>query len=213
MRPLWSAVKTEARKPSQFEGAGSAQFFERMEHHILRANAETFGFPLPVLRVAVPVYRMQRVLALHGEAACLVKLYCLPVLDNVVRLLPRVTLDVFIAQSTPREARKLIVAAGRIFTKEARNTCVSFAYKKTAIVSSHRKLALVKPELRPQQEGERGCKRKTRLQALQNEQVMQPNISTGVACIQLPCMGMKYQWSPTWKGGTCSGWPRRLTAR
>ena len=77
-----------------------AQFYERMEHHILQANAETFCFPLPVLRVAVSAYKMQRVLVLHGEAAptghpsrgvvagCaiatyLVKLYCLPVLDNV----------------------------------------------------------------------------------------------------------------------------------
>ena len=93
-----------------------AQFYERMEHHILQANAEMFGFPLPVLRVAVSAYKMQRVLVLHGEAAptgypsrgvvagCaiatyLVKLYCLPVLDSVVRLHPRVSLDVFIDDS------------------------------------------------------------------------------------------------------------------
>ena len=43
-----------------------AQFYERMEHHILQANAETFGFPLPILRVAVSAYKMQRVLVLHG---------------------------------------------------------------------------------------------------------------------------------------------------
>ena len=46
-----------------------AQFYERMEHHILQANAETFCFPLPVLRVAVSACKMQRVLVLHGEAA------------------------------------------------------------------------------------------------------------------------------------------------
>ena len=34
-----------------------AQFYERMEHYILQANAETFCFPLPVLRVAVPAYK------------------------------------------------------------------------------------------------------------------------------------------------------------
>ena len=67
----------------------------------------------------------------------------------VVRLYPRVTLDVFIddyhqsAQGTPREARKLIVAAGRNFTEEAqKHLRVRFADKKTAIVSSHQKLAL-----------------------------------------------------------------------
>ena len=141
-----------------------ARFYERMEHHILQANAETFCFPLLVLRVAVSAYKMQRVLVLHGEAAptghpsrgvvagCaiatyLVKLYGLPVLDNVVRRHPRVSLDVFIddshqsAQGTPREARKLIVAAGRTFTKEAqKHLRVRFADKKTAIVSSHQKL-------------------------------------------------------------------------
>ena len=46
-----------------------AQLYVRMEHHILQANRETFGSPLPVLRVAVSAYRMQRVLVLHGEAA------------------------------------------------------------------------------------------------------------------------------------------------
>ena len=82
-------------------------------------------------------------------ATYLVKLYCLPVSDSVVRLHPRVSLDVFIddshqsAQGTPREARKLIVAAGRTFTEEAQKQLrVLFADKKTAIVSSHRKLAL-----------------------------------------------------------------------
>ena len=82
-------------------------------------------------------------------ATYLVKLYCLPVLDNVVRLHPRVSLDVFIddshqsAQGTPREARKLIVAAGRTFTEEAqKHLRVRFADQKTAIVSSHQKLAL-----------------------------------------------------------------------
>ena len=103
---------------------------------------------------------MQRVLVLHVEAAptghlsrgvvagCaiatyLVKLYCLPVLDNVVRLHPRVSFDVFIddslqsAQGTPREARRLVVAAGRTFTEEAqKHLRVRFADKKTAIVSS-----------------------------------------------------------------------------
>ena len=45
------------------------------------------------------------------------------------------------AQGTPREARKLIVAAGRTFTKEAqKHLRVRFADKKTAIVSSHQKL-------------------------------------------------------------------------
>ena len=61
-------------------------------------------------------YKMQRVLVLHGEAAStghhskgvvagcaiatyLVKLYCLLVMDNVVRLYPRVSLDVFIDDS------------------------------------------------------------------------------------------------------------------
>ena len=66
-----------------------------------------------------------------------------------MRLHPRVSLDVFIddshqsAQGTPREARKLIVAAGRTFTEEAQKQLrVRFADKKTAIVSSHRKMAL-----------------------------------------------------------------------
>ena len=49
--------------------SGFAQFYERMEHHILQANAEAFCFPLPVLRVAVSAYKMQRVLVLRGEAA------------------------------------------------------------------------------------------------------------------------------------------------
>ena len=82
-------------------------------------------------------------------ATCLVKLYCLPVLDSVVRLHPRVTLDVFFddsdqsAQGTPSEARRLIVAAGRTFTEEAqKHLRARFADKKTAIVSSHQKLAL-----------------------------------------------------------------------
>ena len=82
-------------------------------------------------------------------ATNLVKLYCVPVLDNVVRLHPRVSLDVFIddshhsAQGTPREARKFIVAAGRTFIKEAqKHLRVRFADPKTAIVSSNRKLAL-----------------------------------------------------------------------
>ena len=104
MRPRWCAVLTEARKQSLF-GRDFAQFYERMEHHILQANAKSFGFPLPVLRDAVSAYRMQRVLVLHGEAAptehpsrgvvagsaiatYLVKLYGLLVLDNVVRLHP-----------------------------------------------------------------------------------------------------------------------------
>ena len=46
-----------------------AKFYDRMEHHILQANPETFCFPLLVLRVAVSAYKMQRVLVLHGEAA------------------------------------------------------------------------------------------------------------------------------------------------
>ena len=123
-------------------------FAQRMEHHILQANAETFCFPLPVLRVAVSAYKMPRVLVLHGEAAptghpsrgvvagCaiatyLVKLYCLLVLDNVVRLHPRVSLDVFIddshqsAQGTPREARKLVVLLDEPSPRKPRNTCVS----------------------------------------------------------------------------------------
>ena len=82
-------------------------------------------------------------------ATYLVKLNCLPVLDEVVRQHPRVSLDIFIddshqsAQGTPREVRKLIVAAGRTFTSEAqKHLLVRFAEKKTAIVSSHRKLAL-----------------------------------------------------------------------
>ena len=82
-------------------------------------------------------------------ATYLVKLYCLLVLDNVVRLRPRVSLDVFIddshqsAQGTPREARKLIVAAGRTFTEEAqKHLRVRFADQKTAIVSSRQELAL-----------------------------------------------------------------------
>ena len=85
-------------------------------------------------------------------ATYLVKLYCMPVLDNVVWLHPRVTLDVSLdeshqsAQGTPREARKLIVATGRTFTKDAqKHLRVQFADKKTAIVSSHRKLALSVP--------------------------------------------------------------------
>ena len=143
-----------------------AQFYERMEHHILQANAETFGFPLSVLRVAVSAlqnaacvssmvrqppleYPSRGVVAGCAIVTYLVKLYCLPVLDSVVRLHPRVSLDVFIddshqsAQGTPREARKLIVAAGRTFTEEAQKQLrVRFADKKTAIVSSHRKLAL-----------------------------------------------------------------------
>ena len=47
------------------------------------------------------------------------------------------------AQGTPREARKLIVAAGRTFTEEAqKHLRVRYADQKTAIVSSHQKLAL-----------------------------------------------------------------------
>ena len=91
----------------------------------------------------------RRVVAGCAIATYLVKLYCLPVLDSVVRLHLRVSLDVFIddshqsAQGTPREARKLIVAAGRTFTEEAQKQLrVRFADQKTAIVSSHRKLAL-----------------------------------------------------------------------
>ena len=128
-RPRWNAVSTKVRKQSPFGW-------------ILHSC------PFPVLRVAVSAYKMQRVLVLHGGAVptghpsrgvvagCaiatyLVKLYCLPVLDNVVRLHPRVTLDVFIddshqsAQGTPREARKLIVAAGRTFTEEAQSTSLA----------------------------------------------------------------------------------------
>ena len=82
-------------------------------------------------------------------ATYLVKLYCLPVLDNVVRLHPRVSLDVFIddshqsAQGTRREARRLVVTAGRTFTEEGqKHLRVRFADKRTAIVSSHQKLAL-----------------------------------------------------------------------
>ena len=59
-----------------------------------------------------------------------------------MRLHPRVSLDVFIDDSH-QSARKLIVAAGRTFTEEAQKQLrVRFADKKTAIVSSHRKLAL-----------------------------------------------------------------------
>ena len=48
------------------------------------------------------------------------------------------------AQGTPREARQLVVAARRTFTKEAqKHSRVRFAEKKTAIVSSHRKVALI----------------------------------------------------------------------
>ena len=68
-----------------------------------------------------------------------------------MRLHPRVTLDVFIddsdqsAQGAPREARKLIVAAGRTFTEEAqKHLRVRFADKKTAIVSSHQKLSAIR---------------------------------------------------------------------
>ena len=82
-------------------------------------------------------------------AIYLVELCCLPVLDTVVRLHPRVALDVFIddshqsAQVAPKEARKLIVAAGRPSTKEAlKHLRFQLANKETAIVSSHRKLAL-----------------------------------------------------------------------
>ena len=46
-------------------------------------------------------------------------------------------------RATPREARKFIVAAARTFIKEAqKHLRVRFADPKTAIVSSHRKLAL-----------------------------------------------------------------------
>ena len=68
-------------------------------------------------------------------ATYLVKLYCLLV-DNVVRLHPRVSLDVFIDdslqsdQGTLREARRLVVAAGRTFTEEAqKHLRVRFADK------------------------------------------------------------------------------------
>ena len=70
-------------------------------------------------------------------------------LDEVTRQHPRVSLDIFIddshqsVQGTPREAKKLIVAAGRTLTSEAqKHLRVRFAEKKTAVVSSHRKLAL-----------------------------------------------------------------------
>ena len=137
-------MSTKVRKRSQFGG-------------ILHNSMSTWS-PFPVLRVAVSAYKMQRVLLLHGEAAptghpsrevvagCaiaiyLVKLYCLRVLDNVVRLHPRATLDVFIddshqsGQGTPREARKLIVAAGRTFTKGVqKHLRVQVADKKTGHV-------------------------------------------------------------------------------
>ena len=157
-RSRWNAVSAKARKQSQF---GGILHNSKSAWSTTSSKPETFCFPLPVLRVAVSAYKMQRVLVLHGEAAptrhtsrrvvagCaiatyLVKLYCLPVLDNVVRLHPRVSLDFFIddshqsAQGTPREARRLIVAAGRTFTEKAqKHLRVRFADKKTAIVSSH----------------------------------------------------------------------------
>ena len=169
--PVWRhAAAVECRAASEQETVSVwrdfAQFYERKEHQILERNAFTFHFPLPVLRVSLAAYQMQRVLVLHGEvtptgyptrgvvAGCaiatyLVKLYCLPVLDKVVKLHPRVSLDIFIddshqsVQGTPREAERLIVAAGRTLTSEAqKNLRVRFAEKKTAVVSSHRKLAL-----------------------------------------------------------------------
>ena len=98
-------------------------------------------------------YRMRRVLVLPGEAAPSLKsggwmchchqLGLTVLLSCVVRLHHWVSLDVFIddshqsAQGTPREARKLIVPAGRTFTKEAQKHLRGrFAEKRTAIVSS-----------------------------------------------------------------------------
>ena len=94
-------------------------------------------------------YPSRGVVAGCAIATYLVKLFCLPVLDEVVRQHHRVSLDVFIddshqsAQSTPREARELVAAAVRTLTKEAqKHLRVRFAEKKTAIVLSRRKLAL-----------------------------------------------------------------------
>ena len=69
--------------------------------------------------------------------------------STVVRLHPRVSPDIFIddphqsAQGTPREAKKLIVAAGRTFTKEAQKQLrARFAEKKRKENSD----CLVRPE-------------------------------------------------------------------
>ena len=72
--PIWRHAAAVECGVDQGNGTDSdwrdfAQFYECMEHHMLQANAETFCFPLPVLRVALPAYKMQRVLVLHGEAA------------------------------------------------------------------------------------------------------------------------------------------------
>ena len=82
-----------------------AHFYERIEHRILWLRGRCFKFPLPLLRVAISAYQVQRVLVLHGEAAttgypsrgvvagCVMatylgKLCCLSVLGNVVRVTP-----------------------------------------------------------------------------------------------------------------------------
>ena len=143
-----------------------AQCYECMEHHILQAYAETFGFPLPVLRVAVSACRMQRVLVLHGEAAPTghppgewwLDVPSPPIWSNCTACLCWTMLCgcilvsrsmFFIDESHP-------ISPGHTNGRqEPHRGCgtnshqggqkhlrVRFADKKTAIVSSHRKLAL-----------------------------------------------------------------------
>ena len=64
-----SHTATRAHTPGGTRGSHGVLGSLRNKPFILQATAETFGFPLLVLRVAVSAYRMQRGLVLHGEAA------------------------------------------------------------------------------------------------------------------------------------------------
>ena len=105
---------------------------------------------------------MQRVLVLHGEAATtgyssrgvvagctietsLVKLCCLLDLDKVVRLRPSVLLHVFIDNSHPSAQGPLGKVLKEI-VKAEKHLHVVFVTVKTAVISSHRRVAVVKQQ-------------------------------------------------------------------
>ena len=151
-RSRWNAVSAKARKQSQFGGIlhSSKSAWSTTSS---KPTRKPFSFPLPVLRIAVSAYKMQRVLVLHGDAAptghtsrrvvagCaiatyLVKLYCLPVLDNVVAciLVFRLISSLTTHTSQPREHQgrpgDALWLLDEPSPRKPRNTCVSILQTK-----------------------------------------------------------------------------------
>ena len=120
-RPGTQPVKAEAaRTRKEHYGAllwDLAAFFETINHDILLAKAERFGFPMVLVRMAVRAFKAPRmvgirkryaepihpgrgVLAGHAFAMAMVHLYYLDDIDGVLTRNPDVSLDVYVDDHT-----------------------------------------------------------------------------------------------------------------